>query len=103
MSGIALPLGDQEIRMPTIWVDPDDQPVVFLVMREGSVCLASADYVADVLDVVDQGDLDPEDAWDHLLIKTPGLEYPQRCTVHLNPDRRAQFRVDGALVHEMEI
>lgn len=65
----------------TIWVDPEEVPVVFLVVKEGALALAHPDYVSETLHSVHNGDLDREDAWDHLLIKTPEMDFPVTCHV----------------------
>jgi hypothetical protein len=67
----------------SIWAGPEEVPVVFVIVKDGATALAHPDYVGGILYDIDQGDITIEQAWDVLLIKTPKLAYPQRCTVRV--------------------
>lgn len=84
----------------TIWVDPDEVPVLFLVVKDGATALAHPDYIGETLYSIQQGDLAPEDAWDELLIKSPEMAYPKPCeiltetldTITILVDREAVYK-----------
>jgi len=65
----------------SVWAGPEEVPVVFVIVKDGATALAHPDYVGGTIYDIEQGDLTIEQAWDALLIKTPKLGYPQRCTV----------------------
>lgn len=89
---------------PTVWVDPEEVPILFLVVKDGATALAHPDYVGETLYSVGQGDLDLQDAWDYLLIKTRAMNYPQPCEVvssTVDNDTPVHFKVNGQVVHRM--
>lgn len=99
MAGIRMIERDgRAVLHPTVWVDPEEVPTVFLVVKDGATALAHPDYVGETLYSVNQGDLDLRDAWDHLLIKGPAMDYPQPCEVRIRPTGVA-FVVNGQTVH----
>lgn len=98
-----MPFGDREMRVPTFCVDPEEHPVVFLVVKQGAVGLASVDYVAEELHSVREGDLALKDAWDRLLIKTPEMTHPQPCELLADTLDMVAFLVDGETVFRMEV
>ena len=86
MAGIRILGRDGEIRSHSvIWTSPEEVPVVFVIVKEGATALAHPDYVGFTLYDIEQGDLTIEEAWDELLIKTPTLPYPQKCSVRRLP------------------
>lgn len=93
----------------TIWVDPKEVPVVFLVLKDGAMALAHPDYIGETLYSVNNGDLTPEEAWDHLMIKMPDMDYPVSCHVEVTQAEgksTAEFRTGsraGIVRYRMEI
>ncbi|MFE0472651.1 hypothetical protein ACFW2V_13650 [Streptomyces sp. NPDC058947] len=99
MAGIRIIERDgKAITHPTIWVDPEEVPTLFLVVKDGATALAHPDYIGETLHSVNQGDLDLRDAWDHLLVKTKDMEYPRLCEVRVRAIGAA-FVVNGQTVH----
>jgi hypothetical protein len=99
MAGIRVTERDGRVVLhPTLWVDPEEVPTLFLVVKGDATALAHPDYVGETLYSVDRGDLDLRDAWDHLLIKTPAMDYPRPCEVRIRSTGTA-FVVNGQTVH----
>lgn len=84
-----------------VWVDPEEVPTLFLVVKDGATALAHPDYVSETLYSVNQGDLDLRDAWDHLLIKTPDMGYPKPCEVVASTLDSALIMVDGVSLYRI--
>lgn len=86
-----------------IWVDPDEVPVIFIMVKDGAVALAHPEYIADLLLQVDNGDLEPHLAWSFLMVKTPRMAVPQPCLVRrlANTGGAAEIVVDGKIVHKI--
>lgn len=91
------------VNHPAVWAGADEIPVVFLVIKEGSVGLADPDYVESELYDIEQGDITLADAWDFLLVKTPTLPYPQICRVRRLPGTGggAEILVGDLIVHRI--
>lgn len=99
MSGFRLPhMGERTVLTPTFWVDPEEMPVFFVVVKDGATALATPDYIADTLAEVDDGGLHLEEAWDHLMIKAPNLPYPQPCEIRYDGRGGFGFTVNGQTV-----
>jgi hypothetical protein len=102
MAGI--PLIEQtgkKVHRLTIWVDPEEVPTIFLVVKDGVTALAHPDYISDTLHTVHQGDLTLEEAWDHLLIKTPEMAYPKPCEVVASTLDSVLVMADGKSVYRL--
>lgn len=84
-----------------LWVDPEEVPTLFLVVKDGATALAHPDYVGETLHSVNQGDLDLRDAWDHLLIKTPTMSYPQPCEIVASTLDSVLVLVSGESVYRL--
>lgn len=85
----------------TVWVDPDEVPTFFLVVKDGATALAHPDYVGETLHSVNEGDLDLRDAWDKLLIMTPAMEYPQPCEILADTLDTITVLVNGESVYRL--
>lgn len=96
--------GNATVSLPAVWAGADEVPVVFLVVKEGSVALADPDYVESELYDIEQGDITLADAWDFLMVKTPKLPHPQICRVRRLPGTGggAEIIVDSVIVHRIE-
>lgn len=92
---------DKAVLHPTVWVDPEEVPTLFLVVKDGATALAHPDYVGETLHSVNQGDLDIRDAWDHLLIKTPAMDYPQPCDIVASTLDSVLVMVNGETVYRL--
>jgi hypothetical protein len=92
---------EQSIHYPVIWSGSDVNPVIFVVVKDGSTGLAHPDYIAGVLYDVSLGDLGLADAWDELLVKTEKLPYPQKCRVRMiaGSEGAAEILVANRIVH----
>lgn len=104
MAGIRILERDGEIRSHSvIWASPEEVPVVFVIVKEEATALAHPDYVGSTLYDIEQGDLTIEEAWDELLIKTPALPYPQKCSVRRLPETGggAEILVRNRVVHRI--
>lgn len=102
MAGIRITASDDTTRLyPVIWVDPNEVPTFFILVKTEGTGLAHPDYIADLLHQMDIGDLDPANAWDDLLVQTPALPYPQKCTVRrlTGTGGGAEIRVGASIVH----
>lgn len=101
MAGIRIMHRDgTAVSHPNIWVDPDEVPVVFIMVKDGATALAHPEYISDLLYQIDQGDLESALAWDHLLVKTPSMPYPERCRVRMltGTDGSAEILVANKIV-----
>jgi hypothetical protein len=104
MSGIPMIHRDgTKILHPTLWVDPDEVPVLFLAVKDGAVALAHPDYIDETLHSVMQGDLALRDAWDHLLVKTSAMPYPQPCEVMADTLDTVAVWVNGEMVYRASV
>ncbi len=86
-----------------VWSDPAEVPEVFIVVKDGATALAASDYIAGVLYDIAQGHLDPGEAWDFLLVKTPSMPHPQICRVRTIPGTNgaAEILVGNHTVHRI--
>jgi hypothetical protein len=89
---------------PTIWVDPVEVPVSFILVKDGTLALAHPDYIADLLQQMDSGDLDPALAWDDLMVFDQNMPYPQKCRVRrlLGTDGAAEILIGNKIIHRFE-
>ena len=71
------------------WSDPEVSPVVFVIVKDGAVGLASPDYIANLVTDIHSGALFTSDAWDHLMILTPDTEFPVGCHVAITTENGA--------------
>jgi hypothetical protein len=84
-----------------IWIDPVEVPVSFLLVKDGVLALAHPDYIADLLQQMDSGDLDPDLAWDDLMVFAPHLPYPQKCRVRrlTGTNGAAEILIGNKIIH----
>lgn len=87
----------------SVWAGPDEVPVVFIIVKDGATALAHPDYVGGVLYDVDQGDLTLGEAWDVLMVKTPGDSHPEVCRVRMltGTGGGAEILVGRSVVHRI--
>lgn len=87
----------------TVWTDPAEVPVVFIIVKDGATAIAHPDYVGGVLYDVDQGDLTLGEAWDVLMVKTPGDSHPEVCRVRMltGTGGGAEILVGRSVVHKI--
>jgi hypothetical protein len=87
MAGIPLLINGKTELHAAVWADAKRVPTIFIaVARDGSTGLMHPERVSDLLGQIWHGDMDEDDAWDHLLIKTPDMEFPVPCFVETNAD-----------------
>lgn len=104
MAGIRIMDQDgKAVPHQNIWVDPNEVPVIFILVKDGATALAHPEYIADLLHQMDVGDLEPRLAWDHLLVKTPGMAYPELCRVRriTGSGGAAEIIVDKKIVYKI--
>lgn len=105
MAGIRVMSGNDEPRLhPVLWADPEEVPVVFVVVKDGATALAHPDYIDHTLFDVDRGDLHLSDAWDFLMVKTPKMPHPQICRVRMltGTGGGAEILVGDLIVHRFK-
>lgn len=105
MAGIRIIERDgRSVLHSTVWTDPEEVPVVFILVKEGATALAHPDYIADVLYSIDRGDLTIGEAWDVLLVKTPQDSHPEVCRVRLltGTGGGAEILVGKHVVHRIK-
>lgn len=101
MAGIRL-IGRDDVTVshPVIWVDPEDNPVSFVVVKDDSMGIATTDYIAGELFDVASGDLSLADAWDTLMVKTRKNAHPEVCRVRMIGNQgAAEILVGSHVVH----
>lgn len=104
MAGIRIIERDgTSVLHPTVWVDPDEVPVVFVIVKSGAIALAHPDYVGSTLYDIERGDLAIEEAWDSIQVKTPKMPFPQHCHVRrlTGTGGGAEIIVKGQVVHRI--
>lgn len=104
MAGIRIMGRDgKAVLHPILWADPDELPVIFVLLKDEAVALASPDYIADLLLQMDNGDLEPHLGWDFLMIKTPMMSTLEPCWVRrlTGTGGTAEIVVDGKIVHKI--
>jgi hypothetical protein len=105
MAGIPLLINGRTELHAAVWADAARVPTIFIaVSQDGSTGLMHPERVADLLEQIRQGDMDEDDAWMHLLIKTPAMDYPQPCGVFVSTvdDKTPiHFKVNGQVVYRM--
>lgn len=86
-----------------IWVDPEEVPVIFIMVKDGAVALAHPEYIGDLLLQMDNGDLEPRLAWDFLMVKTPKMAHPEPCLIRrlANTGGAAEIVVNNRIVHRI--
>lgn len=95
MAGIRIIERDgTSVLHPTVWVDPEEVPVVFVIVKAGAMAVAHPDYIGSTLYDIEQGDIESREAWDFIMVKTPKMPFPQHC--HL---RRLTGTGGGAEIH----
>lgn len=101
MAGIRITAGDDVTRSyPAVWVDPDDNPVAFVIVKDGATGIATTDYIASELFDVASGDLSLADAWDILMVKTKKNAHPEVCRVRMIGNQgAAEILVGSHIVH----
>lgn len=110
MSGIPLVIDGKIQRPGAVWADAKEVPTIFIaVANDGSTGLMHPERVGDLLNQVWNGDMDRDDAWNYLLIKTPDMDYPVPCFVETDAEESgvwATFRTGsraGFVRYRMEI
>jgi hypothetical protein len=79
MAGIPLLITDRVVQYPAVWAEAEEVPTIFVAVRsDGSVGLVHPEFVADSLSQVLNGDTNDK-PWEHLLVKTPDMDYPMPC------------------------
>lgn len=101
MAGIRITAGDDVTRSyPAVWVDPDDNPVSFIIVKDGATGIATTDYIAGELFDVASGDLSLADAWDILMVKTKKNAHPEVCRVRMIGNQgAAEILIGSHIVH----
>ena len=87
---------------PAIGTDPDEVPVVFIVVKDGGTALAHPDYIAGELYEVAVGDRTLADIWDFLMVKTPKMRHPEICRMRMitgGEPGAAEVLIDRRIVH----
>lgn len=106
MAGFRIIERDREVLVPVFNVNPEEVPTYFLTVVNGASALVHPEHIGYLLDEVARGDLDLRDAWDHLLVKTPGMDYPQPCEVvtsTVDGETPIHFKVNGQVVYRMKV
>ncbi len=102
MTGIRI-LGrndDTVVNYPAVWVDPEENPVSFIVVKDGATGIATTDYISGELYDVATGDLSLADAWDILMVKTKKNAHPEVCRVRMvGNEGAAEILVGSHIVH----
>lgn len=104
MAGIRITDRDgTNVLHPTVWVDPDEVPVIFVIVKSGAMALAHPDYIGSTLYDIEQGDLRIEEAWDFIQVKTEKMPFPQHCHVRrlTGTGGGAEIVVKGQVVHRI--
>lgn len=104
MAGIRILERDgANVLHPTVWVDPDEVPVIFVIVKSGAMALAHPDYIGSTLYDIEQGDITIEQAWDFIQVKTPKMQFPQHCHVRrlIGTGGGAEIVVKGQVVHRI--
>lgn len=100
MAGIRITAGDSVAVHSVVWVDPQEVPVSYIVVKDGAVGIATPDYIAGELYDVATGDLALADAWDVLMVKTAKNAQPEVCRVRMvGTGGGAEILVGSHIVH----
>lgn len=84
MAGIKILERSGDIVMHSaLWADPEEVPVVFIVVKDGATALVHPQWVDGTLFDIDHGDVSLDQAWDFLMVKTPTMPHPQICRVRM--------------------
>ena len=91
---------DVTVNHPVIWVDPENNPVAFIVIKDGAMGIATTDYISGELFDIATGDRTLSESWDVLMVKVPQSSHPEICRVRMiGNDGAAEILVGSHIVH----
>jgi hypothetical protein len=100
MAGIRVTSGDNSTIHSVVWVNPDEVPVSFIVVKYGAMGIATPDYIAEELYDIATGDRTLGESWDALMVKVPQSSHPEICRVRMiGSDGAAEILVGSHIVH----
>jgi hypothetical protein len=100
MAGIRITAGDHTALHSVVWVDPEDTPVSYIVIKDGTMGIATPDYIAGELFDIATGDRTLAESWDILMVKTTKNALPEVCRVRMiGNDGGAEILVGSLIVH----